>query len=180
MHRTLETWKSALPGDPNVPMISRVVIDVDAAKVTRLQVAPDPHRSSDCDDISCDGTWSDVYWAPDGKTLAFLSTTRDHKDEKLRVADAATGAVRDVYEESTKTQFESGPGRSQLALSARVERIHLVHGTRRLGPPLSLRSRDRQAQKPDHEGRLGRLEHHQGRRARIASSMVLAAATTGA
>ncbi|MFL6374048.1 MAG: DPP IV N-terminal domain-containing protein [Pyrinomonadaceae bacterium] len=106
----LETWKSALPGDPNVPMISRVVIDVDSAKVTRLQVAPDPHRSSDCDDISCDGTWSDVYWGPDSKTLAFLSTTRDHKDEKLRVADATTGAVRDVYEESTKTQFESGQG----------------------------------------------------------------------
>jgi dipeptidyl-peptidase-4 len=107
---TLETWKSALPGDANVPMISRVVIDIDTAKVTRLQAAPDPHRSSDCDDISCDGTWSDVYWAADSKTLAFLSTTRDHKDEKLRVADAATGAVRDVYEESTKTQFESGQG----------------------------------------------------------------------
>ena len=106
----LETWKSALPGDPNVPMISRVVIDVDSGKMTRLQVAPDPHRSSDCDDISCDGTWSDVYWGPDSKTLAFLSTSRDHKNEKLRVADANTGAVRDVYEETTATQFESGQG----------------------------------------------------------------------
>ena len=114
----LETWKSALPGDPNVPMISRVVIDVDSAKVTRLQVAPDPHRSSDCDDISCDGTWTDVYWAPDSKTLAFLSTSRDHKDEKLRVADASTGAVRDVYEETDKDAIRVRPGRYQLALSA--------------------------------------------------------------
>ena len=106
----LDTWKSALPGDPNVPMISRVVIDVDSAKVTRLQVAPDPHRSSNCDDISCDGSWTDVYWAPDSASLAFLSTSRDHKNEKLRVADATTGAVREVYEESATTQFESGQG----------------------------------------------------------------------
>ncbi|MEP6946294.1 MAG: DPP IV N-terminal domain-containing protein [Acidobacteriota bacterium] len=107
---TLETWKSALPGDPNVPMISRVVIDLDSDKVTRLQVAPDPHRSSNCDDISCDGGFTDVYWAPDSATLAFLSTSRDHKNEKLRVANASTGAVREVYEESTGTQFESGQG----------------------------------------------------------------------
>jgi dipeptidyl-peptidase 4 len=106
----LETWKSALPGDPNVPMISRVVIDVDNAKVIRLQAAPDPHRSSNCDDISCDGSWTDVYWAPDSASLAFLSTSRDHKNEKLRVANAGTGAVRDVYEESSNTQFESGQG----------------------------------------------------------------------
>src|SRR4051812_5664838 len=106
----LETWKSALPGDPNVPMISRVIIDVDAAKVTRLQVEPDPHRSSNCDDISCDGTFTDVYWAPDSKSLAFLSTSRDHKNEKLRVADAASGAVREIYQETADTQFESGQG----------------------------------------------------------------------
>jgi len=106
----LETWKSALPGDPNVPMISRVIIDVDSAKMTRLQVAPDPHRSSNCDDISCDGAWTDVFWAQDSASLAFLSSSRDHKNEKLRVANATTGAVRDVYEESTNTQFESGQG----------------------------------------------------------------------
>ncbi|MBV9241822.1 MAG: DPP IV N-terminal domain-containing protein [Acidobacteria bacterium] len=107
----LQTWKSALPGDQNVPMISRVIIDVDTAKVTRLEVAPDPHRSSQCDDISCDQvSWTDVYWSPDSKTFAFLSTSRDHKDEKLRVADVATGAVREVYEETAKTQYESGWG----------------------------------------------------------------------
>lgn len=105
----MSTWKSALPGDPNIPMIHRVVIDVDAAKVTRLQMPPDPHRSTVCDDISCDGGWDDVYWSPDGTKLAFVSTTRDHKKVNLRVADAATGAVRDVYEETAATQFESTP-----------------------------------------------------------------------
>jgi dipeptidyl-peptidase-4 len=106
----LQTWKSALPGDANVPMIHRVIIDVDSAKVTRLQVAPDPHRSSQCDDISCAGAWDDNYWSADSKSLAFLSTSRDHKIEKLRVAVAETGDVREVYEESSTTQFESGWG----------------------------------------------------------------------
>jgi dipeptidyl aminopeptidase/acylaminoacyl peptidase len=91
-------------------MISRVIIDADTAKVTRLQVAPDPHRSSQCDDISCDGGFTDNAWAADSRTLAFLSTSRDHKDEKFRVADAETGAVREVYQESAATQFESGAG----------------------------------------------------------------------
>ena len=41
----------------------------------------------------------------------FVSTSRDHKDEKLRVADAATGKVREIYEEQSPTQFESGQGK---------------------------------------------------------------------
>lgn len=107
----LSQWKSALPGDANVPMIHRVIIDVDSAKVTRLQMQPDPHRSTVCDDISCDGggAWSDTQWSADSKSLAFLSTTRDHKKANLRIADAATGAVREVYEEVSPTQFESTP-----------------------------------------------------------------------
>ncbi len=105
----LSQWKSALPGDANIPMIHRVIIDVDAAKVTRLQIPPDPHRSTVCDDISCDGSWDDVHWSADAKTLAFVSSSRDHKIAHLSVADAATGAVRDVFEETADTQFESTP-----------------------------------------------------------------------
>lgn len=106
----LSQWKSALPGDPNIAMISRVIIEVDSPKVIRLQMPPDPHRSTQCDDISCDGSWDDVYWNTDGTSLAFVSTSRDHKKENLRVADASTGKVRDVYEEISPTQFESGQG----------------------------------------------------------------------
>ncbi|MEP7074740.1 MAG: DPP IV N-terminal domain-containing protein [Acidobacteriota bacterium] len=106
----LSAWKSALPGDPNVAMIQRVIIDVDGPKVVRLQMPADPHRSTQCDDISCDGGWDDVYWSSDSRTLGFVSTSRDHKEENLRVADAATGAVRDVYREVSPTQFESGQG----------------------------------------------------------------------
>lgn len=105
----MQTWKSALPGDANVPMLHRVIIDVDSAKVTRLQVDPDPHRSTACDDISCSGSWDDVIWSNDGTSLAFVSSSRDHKVAKLRVANAATGAVREVYQETSPTQFESTP-----------------------------------------------------------------------
>jgi hypothetical protein len=37
----LQQWKSALPGDANIAMIERVIIDVDSAKVTRLQMPAD-------------------------------------------------------------------------------------------------------------------------------------------
>ncbi|HTJ12773.1 MAG TPA: DPP IV N-terminal domain-containing protein [Dinghuibacter sp.] len=107
---TLKAWKYAFPGDKDIITIQRVVIDVDQPKVIRLQVAPDPHRATLSDDISSSGTFDDVDWSPDGSQLAFVSTSRDHKDEKVRIADAATGAVREVFEETVPTQFESGQG----------------------------------------------------------------------
>ncbi len=112
-HPTLQAWKYPLPGDKVVTMIQRVIIDVAAApKIIRLQAPPDQHRSSLCDDVACrGGEWSDVQWSADGSTLAFVSTSRDHKREQLRVADAATGAIRDILEETTPTFYESGNGR---------------------------------------------------------------------
>jgi dipeptidyl-peptidase-4 len=111
-HPTLEAWPYPLPGDKDVTTIERVVIDADAAKVTRLKTPADQHRSSLCDDISCrGGGWDDVQWSADSKTIAFLSTSRDHRREDLRMADVATGDVHDVMHEEVPTYFESGNGR---------------------------------------------------------------------
>ena len=111
-HPRLEAWKYPLPGDEVVTTIQRVIIDVDAPRVVRLREAPDQHRSSLCDDIACrGGEWADVQWSQDATHLAFVSTSRDHKREQLRLADAATGAVREVLEETVRTFFESGNGR---------------------------------------------------------------------
>jgi dipeptidyl-peptidase 4 len=111
-HPKLQAWKYPLPGDEHVTMIQRVIVDVATGKVTRLQMGADQHRSSLCDDVACrGGEWADVEWSADGSTVAFVSTSRDHKHEQLRVADAATGAVRDVLEEKAETFFESGNGR---------------------------------------------------------------------
>jgi dipeptidyl aminopeptidase/acylaminoacyl peptidase len=109
-HPKVETWKYPMVGDADVTMIERVVIDVAGKSVLRLKTPPDQHRSTLCDDVSCDGGWEDVQWAPDGSTLAFVSSSRDHKSATLRVADARTGAVRDVLNETVKTYFESGNG----------------------------------------------------------------------
>ncbi len=104
----LRAWKYPLPGDKVIPVIHRVIIEVEHPKVIRLQVPADPHRASLSDDISSSGTFDDVDWTADGSQLAFLSTSRDHKQEKFRIADAATGAVREVFEEVVRTQYESG------------------------------------------------------------------------
>lgn len=110
-HPELQAWRYPLPEDTVIFRISRVVIDVDAPggpNVVRLQMPPDQHRSSVCDHVSCRGTFADVEWSQDASQLAFVSSSRDHKRATLRVADAATGAVRDVIEEVEETFFESG------------------------------------------------------------------------
>jgi dipeptidyl aminopeptidase/acylaminoacyl peptidase len=109
-HPELKAWKYPLPGDSNVIMIQRVVINTNTPKVIRLQIAPDFHRSTLSDDISNNGTFNDVDWNPNDDELAFVSTSRDHKIEKFRIADANTGAVREVFEETVPTQYESGQG----------------------------------------------------------------------
>jgi dipeptidyl-peptidase 4 len=111
-HPTLQAWKYPLPGDEVVTTIQRVIIEVDGPRVIRLKLPADQHRSSLCDDVQCrTGEWADVEWTQDATQLAFVSTSRDHKHEQLRIADAATGTVRDVLEETAATQFESGQGR---------------------------------------------------------------------
>lgn len=106
----LEAWKYPLPVDKDIIRIQRVIIDVDNAKVVRFNMAPDPRRGTLCDDISCSGSFDDNEWSADGSKLAFVSTSRDHKEEKLRIADAATGEVKDIMEEKVATQYESGQG----------------------------------------------------------------------
>jgi len=109
-HPALKAWKYPLVGDKDVTMIERVIIEVDGAKMIRLKMPPDQHRSTLCDDVSCRGGsgWDDVQWSDDGAHLAFVSTSRDHKQEWMRIADASTGDVRDVMGETTAKFYESG------------------------------------------------------------------------
>lgn len=107
----LQAWKYPLPGDKEIATIHRVVIELDNPKVIRLKMAPDAHRGTLCDDISCSGTeFGDVDWSKHATQLAFVSTSRDHKQETLWIADAATGVIREVLQETVATQFESGLG----------------------------------------------------------------------
>lgn len=106
----VQRWKYPLVGDEHVTMIERVVIDVAARRLVRLDMPPDQHRSTLCDDLTCAGGWEDVQWAADSRSLAFASSARDHKQAWVRIADPDTGAVREVFDEKVRTWFESGIG----------------------------------------------------------------------
>ena len=68
---------------------------------------PDFHRATLGDDIEHERLQRGVRTA---RRLALASVSRDHKHVALRVADTTTGAVRDVFEETVATQFESRTG----------------------------------------------------------------------
>lgn len=105
-HPELNAWKYPLPGDSVVAMVHRVIIDVEAGRVVRLKMQPDYHRATLGDNLSM----NDYKWSPDGSKLALASTSRDHKVTTLRLADAVTGDVRDLFTETVPTHFESITG----------------------------------------------------------------------
>ena len=104
----LEAWKYPLPGDSVIFRVSRVIVDLASGaqpRLVKLQMPPDPHRSTVSDHVACDGgTVCDVQWYPDGSHLAFISSSRDHKVATLRIANATTGEVRTLLEERSATQ----------------------------------------------------------------------------
>jgi dipeptidyl aminopeptidase/acylaminoacyl peptidase len=104
----LQQWRYPLPGDSVIFRISRVLVSFDdagAPTVTRLQMPPDAHRSTVSDHIACGGGLCDLQWYADGSQVAFISSSRDHKQAWLRIADTKTGAVRTVLEEKSATQI---------------------------------------------------------------------------
>ena len=82
-HPVLRAWKYPLPGDPDVAMISRVIIDVETGKMTRLLAGPDFHRAMSEDNIDM----GEYLWSPDGSKLGFVSTDRFHKNSTAKLAD---------------------------------------------------------------------------------------------
>lgn len=107
----LMEWKYPLPGDEDIIRIHRVIIDISGEpELIRLKLAADARRGTLCDDISCEGGLDDVAWSDDSKKLVFVSTSRDHKEAHVRVADCKTGEVKDIFEEIVETQYESGQG----------------------------------------------------------------------
>lgn len=109
-HSELDAWKYPLPGDDYIFMIERIVIHLeDEPRIVRLNMPPDPHRSTTSDHIAGrGGVFLDVEWSEDSETLSFVSSSRDHKIAQLQVADAQTGEVRPVYREEVDTYYESG------------------------------------------------------------------------
>jgi len=109
----LESWKYPLPGDSVVFKLERLIIDLNnpaQPQIIPLHMTADDHRGTLSDDVSSSGTFDDNSWSADASELAFVSTSRDHKSETLRIANTTTGEVKTVFEELVPTQYESGQG----------------------------------------------------------------------
>ena len=107
----LMEWKYPLPGDEDIIRIHRVIIHVEGdPTMVRLKIGDDARRGTLCDDISCEGGFDDISWSDDSQELVFVSTSRDHKQENVRMANCVSGEVKEIFEESVATQFESGQG----------------------------------------------------------------------
>jgi dipeptidyl aminopeptidase/acylaminoacyl peptidase len=116
-HPKLDAWPYPMPGDRHVFMIQPLVINLASGKIVKLKMPPEQRLSPLCDTLACgDGgrqafKWSDVKWAPDSKTLALVSTSRNRQHEWFRIANARTGAVRTAFEFTASQYYESGHGR---------------------------------------------------------------------
>ena len=149
-HPTLQAWKYPLPGDEIVTMIQRVVIDVDAGEG---RAPADAARSAPLDALRRRGVprrrWGDVQWSA-GRLDRWRSSRPRAitSSEQLRVADAATGAVRDVLEEKVETFFESGNGRVNWRYLPASNEVIWFSRARQLGPAVSVRPADRPLKHP--------------------------------
>ena len=122
-HAELDAWRYPMPEDTVIFRVHRVVLDVagpDGDRVVRLNMEPDQHRSTCSDHIECGGTLGDLEWSADGSHFVFVSTSRDHKVEQVRMADATTGEVRDVFQEVEETFYESQSGWRYLSSSNEI------------------------------------------------------------
>ena len=68
-----------MSGDEPLPEVNKALVE-DAPRVVRLRMPPDFHRSTVSDHVACGRGLCDAQWSPDGTRLAFISSSRDHKD----------------------------------------------------------------------------------------------------
>ena len=129
-HPTLRAWKYPLPGDEMVAMITRVIIDVETGKVTKLLMAPDFHRAMNEDNIDM----GEYLWSPDSTRLGFVSTDRFHKWSTAKLADVTTGEVRTLFTETEKTHVQT---RVQWQILWDTKEVDLVLAARRLRAAVS-------------------------------------------
>jgi len=108
-HPKLDTWKYALPGDEKIFEIERIIIDIESKSIVKLQMDNDFQRSTTTDHIAGrGGELLDSQWSEDSSKLAFISSSRDHKEAHLQIADSKTGEVTSIFKEIVETYYESG------------------------------------------------------------------------
>ena len=122
-HPEVDTWPYPLPEDTVIFRVHRIVLDLDRSDgdyMVRLDMAPDQHRSTCSDHIECGGELGDLEWSADSDHFVFVSSSRDHKVAQVRMADAASGEVRDIFTEVEETFYESQSGWRYLSDSEEI------------------------------------------------------------
>jgi len=122
-HPELDAWRYPLPEDTVIFRVERVVLDLDRPggnHVLRMDMEPDQHRSTCSDHIACGGSLGDLEWSEDGSHFVFVSTSRDHKVARVRMGDATTGEVHDIFTEVEETFYESQSGWRYLSASNEI------------------------------------------------------------
>ena len=102
----------------------------------------------------CPNPWyesREFRWEPDSKRFVFLYNQRGHQIMRVLTLDAATGEVKTLIEDKSPTFIDYSNKTFQYPLEATKEIIWMSEAGR-LEPPLPVRFRNRQIEKPDHQG----------------------------
>jgi dipeptidyl-peptidase-4 len=93
----LYTYRYALPGDDNMPLLEPLVLDVIARREVRLATAPLL--------VSIENLYGphNMWWSAQGDQIYFLNRDRSSRSITLESADPGTGTVTDVLRESSDT-----------------------------------------------------------------------------
>jgi len=97
----LHTMKFALSGDAHLPMETHAVITLATGAVVMAQAGPHVTGMTTC--IEKDEAW----WSPDSTKVWFLDRDRAWQRLTLHEMDAATGAVREVFTETSATFIDT-------------------------------------------------------------------------
>jgi dipeptidyl-peptidase-4 len=114
---TLESYRYAMPGEPNVPLPQveifdvatkhRVLVKGDRFKDQALQIASAPQSA-----VGREKEKTEPQWVADGSDkVYFIRNSRDLHKFDLCVADATTGEVKTVVEERLNVYIETKPVR---------------------------------------------------------------------
>ena len=112
---TLETYKYALPGEPNVPQYEIFVFDRETK--SRLKIKADRFKDQSVSLLQArpssrtrfDGQRPSFWLAETSDKLYFSRTSRDMWRVDICVADTATGEARVLIEERMNTYLETQP-----------------------------------------------------------------------
>lgn len=97
-------YKTALPGDLNVPTFRLTIIDAKDGHQVGVRYQPIP--ATRMNDTPMDG--NRMWWSADAKTAYFVDIERGEKAVHVMAVDTSTGATRELFSETSPSYVELG------------------------------------------------------------------------